>query len=93
MGEKGWRCGRPPWGVISRFLSVCLSLSVWKAHAPCSKNLSKTEQNQKENTTLGPAGGVVVKALDTPIWLTTVRVLNLVACFSLSLSLSLVKLK
>ena len=33
------------------------------------------------NDLLGPAGGMVVKALDTRTWPTMVRVLDLVACF------------
>ena len=42
-----WRrrdCGMtipPPRGVISRFVSLSLSLSFWRAHMPYSKNLSK----------------------------------------------------
>ena len=42
MEEKGLRHDHPSWGVISRFLSLCLSLSVWPTHAPYSeKSLQK----------------------------------------------------
>ena len=41
-------------GVISHFLSLCLSLSVWRAHAPYSekKILSK---KTKKNENIGPS--------------------------------------
>ena len=43
MEEKGLRCDHPPRGGDFS-LSVSLSLSVWRAHAPYSKNLSKKKK-------------------------------------------------
>ena len=37
----------PPRGMISRFVSLCLSLSVWRAHAPYSKYLVFLYTNSK----------------------------------------------
>ena len=44
MEETGLRRDHPPWGVISRFLSLCLSLSVWRVHAPYSKKPLKKKK-------------------------------------------------
>ena len=47
MEEKGlWR-DHPPWGVISRFLSLCLSLSGERTR-PIVKNLSKKKKKKNE---------------------------------------------
>ena len=52
MEEQGLQRDHPSWEVISRFLSFCLSLSVWRVHTSYSKNLSKKNKNKKQNTTL-----------------------------------------
>ena len=46
MEEKGLRCGHPPWGLISHFLSLCLSLSGERTY-PIAKTSQKN--NNKLN--------------------------------------------
>ena len=43
-GGEGIVHGHPPWGMISHFLSLCLSLSFWWACQPYSKDLSKKKK-------------------------------------------------
>ena len=46
-GGEGLVAWPSPWGVISCFLSLCLSLSFWRAHVPYSKKLSKKCEKKK----------------------------------------------
>ena len=48
MEEKGLRRGHAPGGVTSRFLSLCLSLSVWRVHVPYSEKPLKNKTKQKD---------------------------------------------
>ena len=52
MEEKGLRRGHLPWGVISHFLSLCLSLSSWWALVLTRK----TEKDRETESEKSPPG-------------------------------------
>ena len=55
MEEKGLLRDHPPWGVISRFLSLCLCLSGECTRPIAKKTLSKTKTKTKnKKTKFGP---------------------------------------
>ena len=52
MEEKGLRRDHPPWGVISRFLSLCLCLSGKRTHPIAKASQKKKKSCRRQNSYL-----------------------------------------